>query len=194
VELLVDLDNTVADFDRGVIERMKERHGVTPESRTHRYIKEAYPDHLHDEVEEIYYEEGFFESLSTIQGAPRALRALQRNGYNITLCSSYLTDHRTTVHEKHEWIEDNIGEQCAKGAVFTRRKDKVRGDYLIDDKPNPRGENQAAWQHILFDQPYNRESTKPRVSRWRPGSIETLIGYLTHKQVSETPLETTRHA
>lgn len=39
---------------------------------------------------------------------------------------------------------------------LTNDKTIVKGDILIDDKPEPIGLEKPEWEHIIFDQPYNR--------------------------------------
>lgn len=173
------MDNTLAAFDQAVIRAMRRRHGVEPASRTHRYIKEAYPSDLQTRAEEVYYEEGFFsDAIQPVEGAKNAVESLRRAGYDLTVCSSHLTDHRTTVNEKYNWLAQHFSDELAREAVFTRRKDTVRGDYLIDDQPCPRKQDEAEWQHIVFDQPYNRDVAKPRITRWSTDIVESL-GVLT---------------
>ena len=44
---------------------------------------------------------------------------------------------------------------------------QVRGDVLIDDKPNITGSATPTWQQLLFDAPYNRHVAHlPRLSSW----------------------------
>lgn len=43
----------------------------------------------------------------------------------------------------------------------------VTGDILIDDKPSVTGVESPEWEHVLFDQPYNRDvKDKRRMVGW----------------------------
>jgi 5'-nucleotidase len=62
----------------------------------------------------------------------------------------------------------------------------MRGDFPIDDRPDIDGESGTtpAWEHILFDAPYNRRVLgKKRLKQWddrkevlQPIPNESLIG------------------
>lgn len=53
--------------------------------------------------------------------------------------------------------------------IVTKDKTLVHGDLLIDDKPRVTGTRSPAWQHVLYDQPYNRHVDAQRMtwSTWR---------------------------
>jgi 5'-nucleotidase len=53
-------------------------------------------------------------------------------------------------------VEEHLGSDFTKRIILTRDKSLVRGDVLVDDKPEIRGLATPNWQHILYDQPYNR--------------------------------------
>jgi len=47
-------------------------------------------------------------------------------------------------------------------------KDKtlIIGDILIDDKPEIKGISTPNWEHIIFDQPYNKNITNKKRINW----------------------------
>ncbi len=49
-----------------------------------------------------------------------------------------------------------MGEDWLENTIVTRDKTLIHGDYLIDDKPKVGGLIKPKWEHIVFDQPYNR--------------------------------------
>ena len=69
-------------------------------------------------------------------------------------------------------------------------KSCIRGDILIDDKPMdvmaPQGCHTAAtWKQVIFDAPYNQQSTLPRLRKWVDWKsvIQPLLG----KKTAEDP-------
>lgn len=57
------------------------------------------------------------------------------------------------------WIAEKLDSpEWMERVVFTQDKTILKADFLIDDEPFPEltGEFEPSWEHILFDQPYNR--------------------------------------
>jgi 5'-nucleotidase len=69
------------------------------------------------------------------------------------------------------------GSEFTKGVILPRDKTLVRGDVLIDDKPTIGGISTPQWRHVLFDQPYNRHLSGPRVQweNWREVLAQQLL-------------------
>lgn len=82
------------------------------------------------------------------------------------------------------WIAKHFGSEWTDRVIFSKYKDLVQCDFLIDDLPQP---NQfilreperskgvklftskpfPTWTHVLYTQPYNASITdKPRITRW----------------------------
>lgn len=56
-----------------------------------------------------------------------------------------------------EWIDRMI---------ISRDKTHVTGSVLIDDKPYVTGTNRnPSWQHVIFEQPYNKGVSQPNIFR-----------------------------
>ena len=51
--------------------------------------------------------------------------------------------------------------------ILTRYKTLVVGDILIDDRPELTGIKSPTWEHVLFDQPYNKAVTGKRRLNWQ---------------------------
>ena len=50
-----------------------------------------------------------------------------------------------------------LGPEWLQRLVLTSDKTLVRGDLLIDDKPQVSGQERLpSWEHVVFDAPYNR--------------------------------------
>jgi 5'-nucleotidase len=110
---------------------------------------------------------GFYADLKPYPGATQALRDMIAEGHHVTICSSPWLTNPTCLQDKVNWLNKYVGEGWGDRAIFTKDKTAVCGDVLIDDKPEITGvEAEPSWRHILYDQPYNRHVSKPRMFDW----------------------------
>lgn len=171
--ILIDQDGVLADFERGFYAAWQaggHPHPALPlEQRRSFYVRDDYPAKLRAEVEAIYTAPGFYRDLPAITGAVDALTALLEQGHDVRICTSPLNQYRNCVPEKFEWVERHLGSQFVSRIIVTKDKTIVRGDVLVDDKPNVTGSFLPSWQHVLFDQPYNRHVGGVRMTwaNWR---------------------------
>ena len=94
-----------------------------------------------------------------------ALTEMESLGHKVFICTSPLGAYQNCVAEKFEWIDKHIGKGWIKKIIITGDKTIVTGDYLIDDRPEIEGvESTPAWKHILYDQPYNHNVNKRRLT------------------------------
>ena len=70
-------------------------------------------------------------------------------------------------------MAEHLGTSWVDRLVLARDKTYVRGDYLIDDAPVAKGSGLApTWEHVYYDQPYNRpgrpnaDPQRRRLPRW----------------------------
>ena len=87
-------------------------------------------------------------------------------GHQVFLCTSPLSEYQNCVLEKYEWVDEHLGPEWVDQIVLTRDKTIVYGDVLIDDRPQIDGAATPTWEHILYDQPYNRTETSKRRLTW----------------------------
>lgn len=169
--ILVDQDNVLADFDGEVTriwrERYPDRFYVPTEERKSFYTKDDYPEEMHSDLEVIYTAPGFLSNLPLIAGAADAVSEMRRLGHEVFICTSPLSQYENCVKEKFEWVENNLGRAWTKRIILGGDKTLVRADCLIDAKPEVTGLMNPFWEHLLFDQPWNRSvNEKTRIS-WR---------------------------
>lgn len=159
----------MADFDQGFCDQWQRRYGyaapVNP-ARTNFYIRDDVPPEYHVHVVETYSAPGFFLSLPPKAGALEAAQALLATGHDVRICTSPINEYRHCVGEKIAWVEHYLGREWASRVILTRDKTWVRGDILIDDKPDITGSLQPYWQHWIYDMPHNRHIDAPHRVDW----------------------------
>lgn len=168
--ILVDQDNTLADFDGAFLnlwrEKYPQRFFVPTDQRRNFYVKDDYPTELHRDMEEIYTTPGFIRNLPVIPGAQAAIKEMLELGNDVLICTSPLSKYENNVLEKFEWVEINFGRELTKQIIIAGDKTLIRGSILIDDKPKVSGIMNPLWEHILFDRPYNREVPDKKRLDW----------------------------
>lgn len=110
---------------------------------------------------------GFYSRLREIPGAKKALKSILKAGHDVRIVTSPWVSNPTCASDKLNWIRAHYGTRWAQRVIITTDKTLVRGDVLIDDKPEVTGASTPSWYHVLFDQPYNRHVFwKPRMLAW----------------------------
>lgn len=184
MKILVDMDGVIADLEGGFLKlwqaQYPDKHFIPVAQRTTFYMADQYPDDLKDLVRQIHVAPGFFRFLEPIDGGLIALREMKRMGHEVFICSSPLTRYNNCVLEKYEWVEFYLGKEWVKAIILCKDKTIIKGDILIDDRPRVEGCDIPSWEHVLYDQPYNRgEIGKRRLdwSNWKsvlcPSTSET---------------------
>jgi 5'-nucleotidase len=108
---------------------------------------------------------GFYRELKPIDGAVEALHQIRAAGYETFICTAPYVTNETCASEKMAWVREHLGSEWVDKMVITSDKTLVRGDVLIDDKPDIKGAMAPVWKHVVFDAPYNRHVPQ-RLDRW----------------------------
>jgi 5'-nucleotidase len=168
--ILIDMDDVLSDFDGEFYTRWNKLHPdkliVPPEERKCFYIKDELPEEYTRMIRDINTAPGFISSLPEITGGVKAIKEIAENGNEVFICTSPLNAYKNCVLEKYEWIEKHLGFEWTLKLILTKDKTIVKGDILIDDKPEVIGVAEPTWEHILFDKPYNRHITNRRRLNW----------------------------
>lgn len=172
LRILCDMDGVIADWGNaynvsldayGLPASLIPRHNDQKTFNLHEGRTEAEIDI----IKAVMVEDGFYSRLRPIAGAKDALKALLKMGHDVRLVTSPWVSNPTCASDKLNWVVKHYGSHWGARVVITSDKTLVRGDVLLDDKPEVTGELIPEWRHILFDQPYNKNVTdKPRLCSW----------------------------
>jgi 5'-nucleotidase len=168
--ILIDMDDVLADYERGFLQIWKERHPqefyVSIEQRTIFSMEKQYPARLNGKIREIIDGPGFYRSLPQIKGGIEAVLEMSKN-HEVFICTAPRIGSSSCIPEKYEWIKSSpLGADWLKRLIITWDKTLVKGDFLIDDNPNPSGAMLPTWEHVIFDFPYNRHIAGKRRINW----------------------------
>lgn len=173
--VLIDMDNVIADLDGHLLRVWGERYPneptVKPEDRKSHWIGDNFTKEQDTRIRAMVREPQFFADLPAIPGSIEAIKEMIAMGYEVRVCTSPLSHHKTCINEKCGWIREMFDEEFVNRLIVTRDKDLIFGDVLIDDAPEVKAKLRTpVWKHIIFDAPYNQEVTdRPRMhwGNWR---------------------------
>ncbi len=168
--ILIDQDGPLADFEKGFLEKWRAQFPheffIPLHQRKNFYVRDDYPENLRDKVKDLYGAPGFFLGLQPVEGSVEAVKTMYKLGYDVRICSSPLSRYENCVLEKYQWVEEYLGRDFTKRMIFSKDKAIIRGHFLIDDKPVIKGAEEAEWEHVIYDSPYNRDIRKNRRITW----------------------------
>ena len=186
--VLLDCDGPLAGFVDGFLDCVEEETGerfgprvVTEWEITDSpfFLKLAEeigrdPKELSDAVWKRVNRIGFCSALPVELGACEAVEAIRGLDVEVEVLTSPLFTSPTWMPERAEWLARHFG--FRKNQIhFVNKKQRVPGDFLVDDKPSHVGawgesSKDAGWHGsgILWDAPYNRtsEPVGTRVEAW----------------------------
>lgn len=169
--ILVDMDDVVADWKSEYnrlldIEDPNNEIPRTPAQRTFDLFYKRSEKHQ-ETILRVMNTSGFYRNLKPIDGAKQALNDMVASGHTVYLVSSPFPSNPTCASDKFDWVEDNYGPEWTKKLILTMDKTAVAGDVLIDDKPHIEGQLNPSWDHIVYDQLWNRKvKNKLRMLDW----------------------------
>jgi 5'-nucleotidase len=171
VRFLVDMDGPVVDWDLGwdrSLDAMPAGHGIP-------YSRDRLRFDVHHEMTEIQSaliiemmdRPHFYRDLEPVAGAIEGLHWLLDQGHDVSIATSPWFTNPTCASDKLDWMEKHAGPGWASRTIISGDKTVLRGDYLIDDKPNIHGAMVPEWTQIVFDRPVNRMVEFPlRLHSW----------------------------
>lgn len=125
--LYVDMDGVLCDLAEGY------RHART----THPEV--AFPQSI----------PGLFENLQPVRGAIEAVNTL-RNHFEIYVLTAPSTRNPRSYMEKRVWVEKHFDYALAKRLILCPDKGLMKGDYLIDDHLEGKGQDRFDGEVLHF--------------------------------------------
>lgn len=176
--ILVDMDGVIADQHLGFLNILQTKYpeifatykGVDTEYEFER----NFPEEHHAFIKSLREQEGFFRNLPPVVGAKEALEEMVAAGHDVFICTAPIYHYSYCIPEKYEWIEKNLGREWAMKTIIARDKTVTLGTYLIDDNTEVKGIQTPSWEHIVFDQSYNKEAPRKRRLDW--SNWKSIIG------------------
>ena len=170
--ILFDMDGVLCQYDEKLLRLAHERLGLPlyyPHEVTSFNTELLFPEEYRERVEALANEEGFFSDLLPFPGAVEAFKKIAADPrFIVFICTSpkRFYKNRSCVKEKNIWVSTFLGKEWTDKVIFVRDKTCVRGDMLIDDKPEIEGVQTPSWIHVYHDRPYNKNSNRPRITSW----------------------------
>lgn len=171
MRILVDMDGVLANFEKGFLNALRalspEGYFIPLEERSTFYILDQYPREFSRRIQDILHAANFIRDLEPIDGGVKALEEMDSMGIEVFICTSPLNAYQNSVLEKYLWVERHLGRRWTRRIILTRDKTIVLGDILIDDRPAITGAELPRWEHVLYDQPFNRNASGLRRLTWQ---------------------------
>lgn len=107
----------------------------------------------------------------------------EETGRKVFICTFPSLENPGCIEGKMKKVKDRLGKKWLDRLILTKDKSVVNGVVLVDDKPTPAGEHTPSWEHIVFDQPWNRahQQGKPVITGWCDRNVINLINIIQSK-------------
>ena len=173
--ILIDMDEVLSDCITHWINELNETHGLSLERskvddwRIERSTAFKNVNLTKRQIFQPMNLAGFFSLMKPMPESKEGVQELLDEGFELAICSSLPAARRYAgqmAQEKLDWLRTHFPYFIeTRNVVFTKRKEFVAGDLLIDDAPH----NILSYpgKTIVFDHPHNQkvEGTK-RVKCW----------------------------
>lgn len=169
--IIVDMDHVKVDFHKQCVKLFRSclpKEAFKNWRPEKYYFEEVFEPQYHGVINEIVCSKNFFFTMEPMAGAIEAVKEMEKEKLNITICTTPHPNSEFCINEKIDWVKKYLGASYAKKMVFTYDKTIITGDVLIDDKPSITGYNQnPTWTHVLFTAGHNEEiETEHRLCKW----------------------------
>ena len=169
--VLIDMDEVIADFQGSLEQEWQKKY---PDQELFKggirrsfYVGADGDQQKTDQVNSIIHAEGFFESLKINEGAKEAIEEMRLLGHTVFILTSPGVSFPFAPSEKYRWVRKHFGTDMLQWLIMTPAKPIVRGDILIDDRPEILFEERADWEHVLYDRSYNEAVADKRRVTWK---------------------------
>ena len=152
--ILVDMDDTIEQLLAALVRKANERfcRSVTVDEITDWTIVCAYPGLEKQQILELMYEPGFWDTVEPVPGAADALKYLMDEGHQVYIVTA--TEFENVPAKMERVLFRYFPFLSRDQVIITGNKQMIRGDVLIDDGiHNLEG---GEYRKILFDAGHNR--------------------------------------
>ncbi len=91
----------------------------------------------------------FFRNLKPLEGAIEGFKFLRSN-FDTSIATSPSICNQLSYTEKAVWVKDNLGFDVLNDLIVIPKKNRLIGDYLIDDRVNTNGQDKFKGTLIHF--------------------------------------------
>lgn len=145
-------------------------------------IEHMIPFHLKSTFGKILDHPSIFHETEALGDYKTAFERIEEETHRqIFICSFPSLGNPQCVEAKYKKITERLGKKWTERLILTRDKSVVNGVVLVDDRPDPaHGTHEPEWQHVVFDQPWNRshQQGKPVMTGWCEQNVANLINLI----------------
>jgi len=172
--ILVDMDNTIADFNEAAIRWFEYAKDVDLSDR--RVSLDEYDffaniftymgiDYSKRIIEEMFNWPGFWMSMKPMQFSQEILRTLNRY-HKLYIVTKPWNTSDNCIPEKIKWIKYHLPFFDLDNLIFTSHKELITGDFIIEDSPKYLA-NTICKKTIAYNYKYNKNvKSDYRVNNW----------------------------
>ena len=169
--VLCDVDGVLADFEKAIFAHLALNHDLAldPAQKREFRFPHAYPDQITQDIWrdciELINSQHFCYTLAPYEHAVAGVQAMMEIA-DVYFVTSPWWSSLYWLRERTEWLCGQFGQTQGRKLVLSSEKHLVRGDILIEDKPESldawihaqmAARHPEPWQPILWERPYNRE-------------------------------------
>lgn len=118
--ILLDMDGAMIDWDAGFLEKWGVRSPVD-RSKSY-YMEHCVPEAFFQQAVDVYMEQGFFEALQPMEGALKAIREMEKDGFKIYICTAPIVASSYCAQEKLNWINKHLGPKWMDRVILCQDK------------------------------------------------------------------------
>ena len=181
MEFLVDLDGTVAHFGakfhRLRLELFPDLNGIPhPDQQFSFNMWEGRSEEEQNAIRTLMNYPGFYADLEPMDDVVEAVAEMEAAGHQVDFLSAPWTTNPTCAQDKYDWVARHFGERYRDKLFLVKKKHRVTGDILFDDKYPIEDAEKATWTQVFITQPYNAAISGYRVNsiaEWE-GVVRTI--------------------
>lgn len=152
LHIMIDCDDVLNLLTEDWVHCLNQQHGVAinPQGFSHAAVHESFPLLTREEVKLPLRDADFAQSYTVRPGSAECIQQMLDDGHEVSIVTAH---NNRTAGYKFEWVTKNFPMLTRDDVIITRKKQKIRGDVLIDDAvKNLEG---APFMKILFNHPNN---------------------------------------